>query len=81
MLSEKATVMQNNTICIPKKLRQKLNIKPKDTLMVVLKGDSIQIKKYRPTTLNDLVGIGKEAYKSYGGGEAYLKKERESWND
>ncbi len=73
--------MQNNTICIPKKLRLKLNIKPKDTLMVVLKGDSLQIKKYQPTTLNDLVGIGKEAYKSYGGGEAYLKKERESWND
>lgn len=81
MISEKATVMQNNTICIPKKLRKKLNIKPKDTLTVVLKGDTLQIKKYKPVTLNDLVGIGKEAYKSYGGGEVYLKKERESWND
>lgn len=81
MVSAKATVMQNNTICIPKKLRQKLNIKPKDKLMVSLKGESIQIKKYTPVTLNDLVGLGKDAYKFYGGGEAYLKKERESWND
>jgi len=80
MISEKATVMQNNTICIPKKLRQKLNIKPKDKLMMILKGDSMQVKKYSPTILKDLVGIGKEAYKSYGGGEAYLRKERESWN-
>ena len=81
MIAEKGTVMQNNTICIPKKLRQKLDIKPKDKLMLILKGESIQIKKYQPVTLKDLVGIGKTAYKSYGGGEAYLKKERKSWND
>lgn len=81
MMDERATVMQNNTICIPKKLRQKFNIKPKDKVVVTLKGDFLQIKKYNPVTLSNLAGIGKAAYKSFGGGEAYLKKERKSWKE
>ena len=73
--------MLNNTICIPKKVRLALGILPKDKLLVILKGGFMQIKKYDPVTLNDLVGVGKKVYKLYGGGEAYLKNERKSWKE
>jgi AbrB family looped-hinge helix DNA binding protein len=81
MIQEKVTVMHNNTICIPKKVRQKLGIKLKDKLIVVVHGDSFQVKRYQPVGWKDVVGIAKDTFDSYGGGAAYLKKERESWND
>jgi hypothetical protein len=35
--------------------------------------------KKKPPTLIDLFGIGKEAFREAGGGEAFLKAERADW--
>ena len=35
----------------------------------------------KPPTLLDLIGIGKEAFREVGGGEAFLKAERADWPD
>lgn len=80
MIQATARVMQNNTICIPKKIREKLSIREKDLIIVKLDGNKASFKK-APSTWMDLAKVAPNIFKKYGGGEKYLKKERESWNE
>lgn len=77
MIQEYAKVMRNNTICIPKEIRDCLNVHESDMVIMTIKNHKAIIKK--APTWKDLLGLGKKAYAPYGGGEAYLKKERASW--
>lgn len=74
-----AKVMQNFTICISKPIREKLQIKRGDEIILTLtpQGELKLVKAI--TTLNGLVGMGKKTFKDLGGGEAFIKKERAQW--
>lgn len=78
-LSEVATVMQNHTVCIPKKIRREMGIQPKDVVLFVYDGKQLILRK--PPTLEALAGMGKAAFKKLGGGAAFLKRERASWEN
>lgn len=71
--------MQNNTICISLPIREKLNLKKGDSVVLSMndKGEVRMIKAV--TSLEELIGIGKETFKALGGGEAFIKSEREAW--
>ncbi len=78
LIKNTATVMQNNTICIPKNIREKLNIQPKDIFILTLKNSQVNLVK-APSSWKDLAGIGKKTYQKLGGGEKFLAKERSAW--
>lgn len=71
--------MQNFTICISKPIREKLQIKRGDEMILTLtpQGELKLVKAI--TTLNGLVGMGKKTFKALGGGESFIKKERAQW--
>lgn len=53
-------------------------IQPKDVVIITYKDDLVTLKK-APSSWESIVGLGKDVYKKYGGGESYLKKERAGW--
>jgi bifunctional DNA-binding transcriptional regulator/antitoxin component of YhaV-PrlF toxin-antitoxin module len=77
-IKENAKVMQNFTICLPKKIRKEMAISVKDTIMLVFKNGELTLKK-APSSWEDLAKISPKVFKKYGGGEKYLKEEREAW--
>lgn len=78
MIQETAKVMQNNTICIPKSIREKLCLKEKDSVILTLNGNKVGFRK-APSSWLELAQKSPKIFKKYGGGEAYLKKERADW--
>ena len=74
-----AKVMQNFTICIAQPIRESLNLKQGDQVMLSM-NENGEVKLMKAiTSLNELVGIGKKTFKALGGGEAFLKEERKQW--
>lgn len=71
--------MQNYTICIPKPIREHLELKKEDHLILSLNSDgSVSLVKAL-TKFEDFFGKGKEVFAAVGGGKAYLDKERDAW--
>lgn len=79
ILQNTAKVMQNYTICLPKKIRKQMAIQPKDIVIITCQDQIITLKK-APSSWAHLKGLGKKTYQIYGGGPAYLKKERAGWD-
>lgn len=79
MIQEYATVMENNTICIPKSVRERHDLHKGDKVIFKNRNQDVILKK-APSSWHDLLGIGKKAYAAYGGGEKYLKHERAGWS-
>lgn len=80
MIQETVKVMQNYTICIPTKVRNKLNIQLKDKMLLTYKNNQIAIKKI-DNSWGSIAGIAKDSYKKLGGGEKFLKEERKKWEN
>ncbi|OGX39547.1 MAG: hypothetical protein A2984_02510 [Omnitrophica WOR_2 bacterium RIFCSPLOWO2_01_FULL_41_12] len=75
-----AKVMQNFTICIAQPIRDHLELKKGDEVILSM-DENGEIKLMKGvSSLGDLVGIGKKSLKALGGGEAFLKKERKQWD-
>lgn len=73
------TISSKNQITLPKSLLEELGLKPGAKLIVRPKDHQI-ILELRPKSLTKaLKGLGKNAFKKLGGGEAYLKRERAQW--
>ena len=77
MIRERAKVMKNNTICIPKSVREKLSLHESDIVIVRVRNQEAIIRK--APTWHDLLGVGEKTFKALGGGEKFLKKERAAW--
>lgn len=76
-----ATLSTKYQIVVPKEIREKMNLKAGSTISVYPIDENQAIIRRNPEDIVEATrGIGKEAYKSLGGAEAYLKRERESWN-
>ena len=74
-----AKVMQNFTICIAQPIRDRLNLKKGDEVILSM-NESGEVKLMKGVgSLEELVGMGKKTLKALGGGKAFLKKERKQW--
>ncbi|MEX0827854.1 MAG: AbrB/MazE/SpoVT family DNA-binding domain-containing protein, partial [Haliea sp.] len=69
-----------NQIVIPKDARDKLNIGPGSEMLVLCKEDRVVlIPKPRDFT-SRTAGLHKDIWRQLGGGAAYLKDERSTWD-
>lgn len=72
-------VMQNFTICIARPIRERMQIKKGDRLILSM-DENGEVKVTKAIgSFKELKGAGKEAFKALGGGEQFLKKERDLW--
>ncbi|MBI2591447.1 MAG: AbrB/MazE/SpoVT family DNA-binding domain-containing protein [Candidatus Brennerbacteria bacterium] len=84
MLISKANMPQTiisskNQITLPKRILEELGLKAGAKLIIRPKDHQI-ILEARPKSLTQaLKGLGKNAFKKLGGGEAYLKREKAQW--
>ncbi len=72
-------VMQNFTICISRPIRECMNLKKGDTVILSMdeKGNVNLLKGI--TGLDGLVGIGKNTFKAPGGWGKFIHEERAKW--
>lgn len=78
----KTSISANYQTYIPKEVRDVLQIKPSEKLVWLIVGDTIDVRKEKSQEelIDRTLGIGKDLYKKYGGGEKWLKEERrKSW--
>jgi bifunctional DNA-binding transcriptional regulator/antitoxin component of YhaV-PrlF toxin-antitoxin module len=74
-----AKVMQNFTICIAQPIREQLDLKQGDHVILSMnKKGEVKITK-GVSSLEDFIGVGEKTFEALGGGEAYLKQERKNW--
>jgi AbrB family looped-hinge helix DNA binding protein len=69
-----ATLSSKNQIVIPRGAREPLRLKPKDKLLIVVRGDMMIVMRKPDTHAQALRGAGKSAYPA-----GYLAEERDSW--
>ena len=78
-ITASAKIMQNYTICIAQPIREKLQWKQGDQLILSM-DENGEVKLIKAiTSLKELKGIGKKTFQALNGGEAFLKSEREAW--
>ncbi len=71
--------MHNFTICIAQPIRTRMNLKKGDQVILSM-DESGEVKLSKAvSSLEDLIGIGKASFEALGGGEAFLKEERQQW--
>jgi AbrB family looped-hinge helix DNA binding protein len=68
------TLSSKNQIVIPRAAREALQVKPGDTLLVVVRGDSVIILQKPKSHAGAIRGMARGIYP-----RDYLKKERRSW--
>ncbi|MEK7620359.1 MAG: AbrB/MazE/SpoVT family DNA-binding domain-containing protein [Patescibacteria group bacterium] len=77
----KTTVSTKYQIVIPKDVRKKLDISPGMELDIeVVDGDRAVVHTKDVSSVQALKGLGKETWKTLGGGDHYLKQERNTWD-
>jgi AbrB family looped-hinge helix DNA binding protein len=74
-----AKVSSRGQIVLPKEIREELHIKRGDTLLFLLEGDSVRLFPQPDSYAKYIRGLGKEMWAELGGGEAFLREERASW--
>ncbi len=68
-------------ITIPPEVRQRLGVKAGDYIDLVVEGDQVVLKAGQGSWVERTKGLGKEMWEAEGGGEAAIRRERESWGD
>ncbi len=68
-----------NQMVLPKAAREALGVKPGGRLLVLIEEGSVRLIPEPENWSEWIYGLGAEVWKSLGGGEAFLKTERASW--
>lgn len=71
---------RRNQMVLPKAAREALGVKPGGRLLVLIEGRSVRLIPEPEDWSEWIYGLGAEIWQSLGGGEAFLKEERASWN-
>lgn len=75
------TLSTKYQLVIPKAIRKQMGLKAGAIVYVQAIDDRhAMITKQPEDYVEALSGLGKEMWKKLGGGDAYLKRERASWN-
>lgn len=70
---------RRNQMVLPKAAREALGVKPGGRLLVLVEEGSVRLLPEPENWSEWMYGLGAEAWASLGGGEAFLRKERSSW--
>lgn len=76
---QQVKISSKNQITIPKTILEKLNIKSGNKIIIEPSYDKIILRVPPKDLIKYYSGIAKKSFEKLGGGEAYLKKERDSW--
>jgi AbrB family looped-hinge helix DNA binding protein len=79
MKTATARLSSRGQMVIPKEIRQALGLEAGDTVFFVLEGDSVRMFPQPKDYAQYTRGLGKEMWAKLGGGEKFLREERESW--
>lgn len=74
-----AKVSPRNQLSLPKGVRKALGIGPGDTVLFIVEGGQVRLLRRPPDLTDYTYGLGKEAWEKLGGGEAFLREERATW--
>jgi AbrB family looped-hinge helix DNA binding protein len=69
------TISTKNQIVIPREAREALGVKPGDKILVVVRGDRVIVLQKPKSPHAAIRGLARGRYP-----EAYLQKERDSWD-
>lgn len=66
-------------VTVPKEIRRALRLKEGDTVYFTIEGGKAVLRPAPESFAKALRGLGKDAWRSLGGAERYLRSERDSW--
>ena len=66
-------------VTVPKEIRRALRLKEGDTVYFAIEGGKAVLRPAPDSFAKALRGLGKDAWRSLGGGDRFLRRERESW--
>lgn len=76
-----AKVSSRNQVSLPRGVRKALGIRPGDSVLFIVEDDQVRLVRRPPSLADYTYGLGKEAWQRLGGGEAFLREERASWEE
>ncbi len=79
MQTATAQVSKKYQMVIPKEVRKALGIKPHDQILFLIDGNRVYLRP-RPTSFTEALS-GLHAHVWHQSGEAWLEKERASWEE
>lgn len=69
-------------VVIPQAIRVRIGLKRGDEVMISAPDEDRVIIQKRPKSIVDMMdGLGKDVWEALGGADAYLERERNSWDD
>jgi AbrB family looped-hinge helix DNA binding protein len=66
-------------VTVPKEIRRALRLKEGDTVYFAIEEGKAVLRPAPESFAKALRGLGKDAWRSLGGAERFLRRERESW--
>ena len=75
----RAKITSKNQITIPAGVRNALRLRPGDDVYFEVEGARAVLAAAPGALVDSVFGTGKEVYEKFGGGETYLREERERW--
>jgi AbrB family looped-hinge helix DNA binding protein len=72
--------LTSDQITLPPEVWQRLGVQEGDYIDVVIEDDRVVLKAGK-SWVERTKGLGKEMWEAEGGGEAAIRRERESWGD
>lgn len=77
MTAISAQISDKYQVVIPKEVRQKLNLQPRDTLLFLIEGDTVFVRPKPVSFTEQLRGLHKQVWPADP--EAWLAEERATW--
>jgi len=66
-------------VTVPKEIRMALRLKEGDTVYFTIEGGKAVLRPAPDSFAKALRGLGKDVWRSLGGAERFLRRERKSW--
>ncbi|HJX16481.1 MAG TPA: AbrB/MazE/SpoVT family DNA-binding domain-containing protein [Candidatus Deferrimicrobiaceae bacterium] len=66
-------------VTVPKEIRKALRLKEGDTVYFTIEGGKAVLRPAPDSFAKALRGLGKDVWRSLGGAERFLRRERKSW--
>ncbi len=66
-------------VTVPKEIRRALRLKPGDRVFFAVEGGRAVLRPAPGSYAESIRGLGKAAWRALGGGDRFLRAERDSW--
>ena len=75
-----AKISSKNQITIPKDVLEALRLKSGRRIIIERRKEGILLRPLKRSIAEEYYGYAKETWKKLGGGDRFLKRERDSWD-